>query len=212
VERALRALSFGSSRIAGVRALGFQAGHSFAPRAWLAFGVAGSAAPLLSKLGRLVGETLASTLAAQTVLRVRKGKAANAAHGLIWPTAAPLVRNSPRGWTPRSLTTIRLSGRRAGAWSRCRPRPLPEPRVDAEAMAGSRLPNTFLAPVPACLPECPRCVRAGDAARFGSAPRRPRPLRRERLASTCRATEARPSVSPAFRDEAFFILRHANET
>ncbi|MGY3229187.1 hypothetical protein ACVWWJ_000671 [Luteibacter sp. HA06] len=30
-----------------------------------------------------------------------------------WPTAAPLVRNSPRGWTPRSLTTIRSAGRRA---------------------------------------------------------------------------------------------------
>ncbi len=33
-----------------------------------------------------------------------------------WPTAAPLVRNSPRGWTPRSLTTIRSAGRRAVGW------------------------------------------------------------------------------------------------
>ncbi len=59
------------------------------------------------------GETLVSTLAAQTRPPRSKGKAAHAAHVLNWPTAAPLVRNSPRGWTPRSLTTIRFSGRRA---------------------------------------------------------------------------------------------------
>ncbi len=30
-----------------------------------------------------------------------------------WPTADPLVRNSHRGWTPRSLSTIRSAGRKA---------------------------------------------------------------------------------------------------
>src|ERR1700754_5067378 len=80
-----------------------------ARRPWLAFDLAGSAAPSLFTLGRLAEETFVSPLAPQTVLRVRQGEAANAAHVLIWPTAAPLVRNSPRGWTPRSLTTIRLS-------------------------------------------------------------------------------------------------------
>ena len=43
------------------------------------------------------------TLAAQTVLRVSSRKAATAAHVLIWPTAAPLVRNSHRGWAPKAL-------------------------------------------------------------------------------------------------------------
>src|SRR3954451_17375374 len=33
----------------------------------------------------------------------RTGKAASAAHVLIWPTAAPLVGNSPRGWAPKTL-------------------------------------------------------------------------------------------------------------
>jgi hypothetical protein len=70
----------GSSRITGAPALGFQARHSFAPRtshlaprtslmahgSWLAFGLAGSASPSLLTLGRLAGETLVSTLAAQT--------------------------------------------------------------------------------------------------------------------------------------------------
>ncbi len=61
----------------------------------------------------LRGETLVSTLAAQTRPPRSKRTAAHAAHVPNWPTAAPLVRNSPRGWTPRSLTTIRLGGRRA---------------------------------------------------------------------------------------------------
>jgi hypothetical protein len=59
------------------------------------------------------GETLVSTLAAQTGPPRSTRKAADAARVSIWPTAAALVRNSPRGWTPSSLTTIRLSGRRA---------------------------------------------------------------------------------------------------
>src|SRR4051812_47439296 len=62
-------------------------------------------------------ETLVPTLAAQTVLRVSYRKAATAADVLIWPTAAPLVRNSHRGWTPRSLTTIRSAARIAGSQS-----------------------------------------------------------------------------------------------
>src|ERR1700754_3970854 len=94
----------------------------------------------------------------------RKGKAATAAHVLIWPTAAPLVRNSPRGWTPRSLTTIRSSEKRAVARCRRRPRPLPEPRADAEAIAATRLPIASLAPAPAPAPACrragvPACLR-----------------------------------------------------
>ncbi|MGY3229128.1 hypothetical protein ACVWWJ_000612 [Luteibacter sp. HA06] len=58
-----------------------------------------------------------STLAAQTGPPRSMRKAATAAHVPIWPTAAPLVRNSPRGWTPRSLTTIRSAGRRANSRS-----------------------------------------------------------------------------------------------
>ncbi len=59
------------------------------------------------------GETLVSTLAAQTrpPRSTRKGRSRGPC--TYWPTAAPLVRNSPRGWTPRSLTTIRSAGRRA---------------------------------------------------------------------------------------------------
>jgi hypothetical protein len=90
-------------------------------------------------------------------------KAAHAAHVSIWPTAAPLVRNSPRGWTPRSLTTIRFSGRRAVAWCRRRPRPLAELPADADAIAapGCRSRPSLL---------CQRAdVPADDAAaRFGS--------------------------------------------
>ncbi|PTR32461.1 hypothetical protein C8J98_10514 [Luteibacter sp. OK325] len=97
----VRTLFSGSSRITGDRA--------------------GSASRSLSTLGRVAGETLVPTLAAQTILRVREGKTADAAHVSIWPTAAPLVRNSPRGWTPRPLTTIRWSGRRAVGWCRRRP-------------------------------------------------------------------------------------------
>jgi hypothetical protein len=111
------------------------------------------------------------------VLRVRKGKAANAAHVSIWPTAAPLVRNSPRGWTPRSLTTIRLSGRRAVAWCRRRPRPFSEHQGDAEAVPGTWLPITFIGPVTACLPTMlsralARPTRASGSGRvFGAHPR-----------------------------------------
>jgi hypothetical protein len=114
---------FGSSRITGDRAR--------------------SASPSLSTPGRLAGETLVPTLAAQTVLRVRQGKAAHAAHVSIWPTAAPLVRNSPRGWTPRSLTTIRWSGRRAVTWRRRRPRPTMLPRALARPTRTSALGRVF---------------------------------------------------------------------
>ncbi len=73
-----------------------------------------------------------STLAAQTRPPRSKRKAAHAAHVSNWPTAAPLVRNSPRGWTPRSLTTIRSAGRRAVGGGCCRrSRPLrPSCRYD----------------------------------------------------------------------------------
>src|SRR5580698_9776507 len=37
------------------------------------------------------------------VLRVSYRKGRCAARVLIWPTAAPLVRNSPRGWAPKTL-------------------------------------------------------------------------------------------------------------
>jgi hypothetical protein len=103
------------------------------------------------------GETLVPTLAAQTVLRVRKGKAAHAAHVLIWPTAAPLVRNSPRGWTPRSLTTIRLSegeplrGAVVGPGSSRNPGPIPKRWL----VPGCRLRPSIL-----CRPACRQCRRA----------------------------------------------------
>jgi hypothetical protein len=117
VEGRLIALKKGSSRITGVRALGFRAGHfsHLAPRTsrmarlrprGLGFAVA-------SYTWASCGETLVPTLAAQTRPPRSKRKAAHAAHVLNWPTAAPLVRNSPRGWTPRSLTTRRSAGRRA---------------------------------------------------------------------------------------------------
>jgi hypothetical protein len=110
------------------------------------------------------------------VLRVREGKAADAAHASDWPTAAPLVRNSPRGWTPRSLTTTRLGGRRAvgvvpasasaaaGTTGRC--------GSDGwYVVVATRLPNTFLAsaPAPACLPTMlPRAsARPTRTSRFG---------------------------------------------
>src|SRR6187402_1109815 len=69
---------FGSSRITGVRALGFRPGMLWplAPRPWLAFGFAGLGYAIALYTWASRGETLASTLAAQTVLRVREGKAA----------------------------------------------------------------------------------------------------------------------------------------
>ena len=66
-------------------------------------------APSLCTLGRLAGRPWCPPSLLRQVLRVRQGKAAHAARVSDWPTAAPLVRNSPRGWTPRSLTTIRWS-------------------------------------------------------------------------------------------------------
>jgi hypothetical protein len=94
---------FGSSRITGACALAFS--H---------VGAASAAMARWPHTWTSRGETLVPTLAAQTVLRVRKGRPLRGSCS-YWPTAAPLVRNSPRGWTPRSLTTIRLAGRRAGA-------------------------------------------------------------------------------------------------
>ncbi len=66
------------------------------------------------------GETLVPTLAAQT--RPPRSVPERPLRGrvLIWPTAAPLVRNSPRGWAPRSLTTIRSAGRSAVERGCCR--------------------------------------------------------------------------------------------
>jgi len=151
----------------GGRALGFQARHSsyLAPRAWLAFGLPGPAAPSLSlHLGVSRGDLGVHPRCSDSPPRSIR-KAADAAHVPIWPTAAPLVRNSPRGWTPRSLTTIRLGERRAAAWCRRRRRPLPEHQGDAQAVAGCRLPNTFLASASASAPACLRaCVPADDAA------------------------------------------------
>src|SRR6187402_3009894 len=122
------------------------------------------------------GETLASTLAAQTVLRVREGR----------PLTRPMYLF---GLRPLHLCGTRLEGghqglsRRYGGVeeSRCAvPPSLPAVhRTPGRcgsgcwyAVAGTRLPNTFLAfpfaPAPA--PACRRaCVPADDAtARFGS--------------------------------------------
>ncbi len=57
------------------------------------------------------------TLAAQTgpPRSTRKGRCA--ARVLIWPTAAPLVRNSPRGWAPKTLPDLEVRVGRANARS-----------------------------------------------------------------------------------------------
>ena len=117
-----------------------------------------------------------------------KRNAADAAHVPIWPTAAPLVRNSPRGWTPRSLTTIRWSGRRAVGVAgvgpgRCRnPRAMRTRRLVRWRAPGCPGPSSRLcrrAGIPACLRACRRCCRAsarptrtsGSGRVFGAHPR-----------------------------------------
>src|SRR5580692_9949142 len=60
-------------------------------------------APSLSTLARLAGRPWCPPSLLRQVLRVRQGKAAYAARVSIWPAAAPLVRNSPRGWAPKTL-------------------------------------------------------------------------------------------------------------
>jgi hypothetical protein len=62
-----------------------------------------SAASRRGGLGRRAQSLRCPPSLLRQVLRVREGKAASAAHVLIWPTAAPLVRNSPRGWAPKTL-------------------------------------------------------------------------------------------------------------
>jgi hypothetical protein len=52
------------------------------------------------------------TLAAQTPLRVRKGRPLRGSC-IYWPTAAPLVGNSPRGWAPKTLLNPEVRGGRA---------------------------------------------------------------------------------------------------
>ena len=95
----------------GLRALpgrtcgGLSAGSPSAPRG-------GSASPSLLTLERLAGRpwcppSLLRQSSAFEKERPLRGPCS------YRPTAAPLVRNSPRGWTPRSLTTIRWSGRKA---------------------------------------------------------------------------------------------------
>jgi len=153
----------------GGRALGMPGLRShLALRRGLAFGIAGSAAPSLCTLGRFAGRPWRPPSLLRQVLRVRCGRPLR---GLCIYLAygRSLVRNSPRGWTPRSLTTIRSSGRRAGVSCRRRPRPRPEHPGEAEAVAGIRLPNTFVALVSACLPAMPwrDLTRPTRASRFG---------------------------------------------
>ena len=114
----------------------------------LAFGLAGSAAPSLSTLGRLAGRPWCPPSLLRHVLRVpyRKGRCA----------AVYLY-----GLRPLHLCGTRLEGghqglsRRYGgvegepvAW------PFPEHQRETVAIARTRLPITSLAPVSACLPEC----------------------------------------------------------
>ena len=158
---------FGSSRITGVRALGFRPGMLWplAPRPWLAFGFAGLGYAIALYTWASRGETLASTLAAQTVLRVREGKAA----------ARPVYLFGLRPLTCAELASrvdTKVSHDDTVKWKesrwRCRrrPRPLPEPQGDADAAAGMwwRAPGC-LGPssrlcrrvgMPACLPTMPR--------------------------------------------------------
>jgi hypothetical protein len=115
----------------------------------------GSPSASLSTLGRFAGRPWCPPSLLRQSSAFRTGKAANAAHGPIWPTAAPLVRNSPRGWTPRSLTTMRLSEGeplRGAVVGPGRSRTPGRCRCRCDAMAGTRLPNTFLAPAPTCPP------------------------------------------------------------
>jgi hypothetical protein len=163
-ERHSRRLFFGSSRITGAGRSAFRPGilSHLTPRPWFAIALYTWA----SRGGDLGAHPRCSNSPPRS-----KRKAAHAAHVSIWPTAAPLVRNSPRGWTPRSLTTIRLSERRAAAWR------LPEHQGDAEAVAGTQLPITSVAPVPACRPTIlPRALArptrtSGLGRAFGAHPR-----------------------------------------
>jgi hypothetical protein len=148
-----------------------------APRAWLAFGFAGSASPSLSTLGHLAGRPWCPP----SLLRQ------SSAFDKERPLTRPLYSS---GLRPLHLCGTRLEGghqglsRRYGgvgrrAVARCRHRlwRLPEPRGDAEAIAGTRLPNTFPVPLPACLPTTPpralaRPTRASGSGRvFGAHPR-----------------------------------------
>src|SRR6187402_3852931 len=81
-------------------------------RTWLAFGLAGRLGLRRRSLhlGVSRGDLGVHPRCSDSPPRSIR-KAADAADVPIWPTAAPLVRNSPRGWTPRSLTTVRFSGR-----------------------------------------------------------------------------------------------------
>jgi len=137
-------------------------------RRGLAFGIAGSAAPSFSTLGRLAGRPWRPPSLLRQVLRVRCGRPLRGPW-FYMAYGRSLVRNSPRGWTPRSLTTIRSAGRRAVVWCRRRPRPRPEHPGEADAVAGTRLPNTFVARVSACLlVMLPRALaRPTRASRFG---------------------------------------------
>src|SRR6187402_2104892 len=108
-----------------------------APRGWLAFGFAGLGLrhrPL--HLGVSRGDLGVHPRCSDSPPRSKR-KAADAARVPIWPTAAPLVRNSPRGWTPRSLTTIRFSGRRAGGVVSASAPAAAEHQGDAEATAST---------------------------------------------------------------------------
>ncbi|PTR35529.1 hypothetical protein C8J98_101795 [Luteibacter sp. OK325] len=99
------------------------------------------------------------TLAAQTVLRVRCGRPLRGPC-IYLAYGRSLVRNSPRGWTPRPLTTIRWSAMRAVAWCRRRPWPLPTP---------GRSGSGCWYPVADLVPRTCAGVPADDAAaRFGS--------------------------------------------
>src|SRR6187402_1976367 len=141
-----------------------------APRGWLAFGFAGlGLRHRYLHLGVSRGDLGVHPRCSDSPPRSRR-KAADAARVPIWPTAAPLVRNSPRVWTPRSLTTIRWSGRRAFARCRRRSRPYTEHQGDADAAAGTRWrvpgcrgPSSRLCRrvgISACLRACRRCRRA----------------------------------------------------
>src|SRR6187402_3386137 len=145
-----------------------------APRGWLAFGFAGLGLrhrPL--HLGVSRGDLGVHPRCSDSPPRSKR-KAADAARVPIWPTAAPLVRNSPRGWTPRSLTTTRLCGRRAVGVVPSSAPAAAEHAGDAEATAGTRWW------VPGCRTPFSRlrwrwraCVPADDAAALWLDPREP---------------------------------------
>ena len=128
------------------------AGRSLAPRTGLAFDLAGSAAPSLFTLGRLAGETLVSTLAAQTVLRVsyRKGRYRGPCTYVAYGRSTCAELASRVDTKVSHDDTVEWRKSRCVVPSSAPALPEHQGEAEAEAVAATRLPNAFRAPVPSC--------------------------------------------------------------